>query len=409
MSLHQLGPLIRLWGLPLTDIPPPGVTSDDLAPFLITILQEAVPFLDTISPRGNTTSEPSPPWKSKGTKTYPDSTASVDILERTIPTTELELIMARSHLAHSHEQATKLRPEIWACRRSVHEDAARRGTASWDEFVDALKVRHAEAEEDFTPNIRSIHTPLEWDCSGVEAEEGGVVWRDFTLKVHESKHALAGPLKNRVFAVLQMTASAAGEDAKEFVVVSIAINDFANAPEAVLSKEKGPVAGAYTSVERVRKLESGEIEWVMATASDAKGVLPLWVQAKAVPGQVAKDVSLFLSWAEKERSKVRDGTKAPEHTAQQGNGTGPSCRQGGKTAEHGTEGEPVAANEVTEPEAAVVQGDAGTAKSEPAGPSETTGATDSSPPSVPPKNDEINPDEREGVVAKETSAPKAEA
>ncbi|PKS10572.1 hypothetical protein jhhlp_002326 [Lomentospora prolificans] len=311
MSLHRLGPLIRLWGLPLTDIPPPGVASDDLAPFLMAILQEAVPFLDTISPRAGP-SEDDSLWKSKGTKTFPGSSAPVEVLERIIPVAELELVMARSQLAHGHDQATKLHSEVWACRRSVHEDTARKGTASWDEFVSAIKVHHAEAEEDFTPNIRRVHTPLEWDCSGVEAEEGGLIWQDFTLKVHESKHNIGAPLKDRVFAVLQMTASAAGE-AREFVVVSIAINDFSNAPEAVLSKEKGPVVGAYTSVERVRKLDTGEIEWIMATVSDARGVLPLWVQAMAVPGQVAKDVSLFLSWIEKERPKA-EANDAPSST-----------------------------------------------------------------------------------------------
>jgi hypothetical protein len=41
----------------------------------------------------------------------------------------------------------------------------------------------------------------------------------------------------------------------------------------------------------------------MATASDAKGVLPRWVQAKAVPGQIARDVQLFIRWIAKEREQ----------------------------------------------------------------------------------------------------------
>jgi hypothetical protein len=32
-------------------------------------------------------------------------------------------------------------------------------------------------------------------------------------------------------------------------------------------------------------------------------VLPAWVQRGAVPGQIAKDVSLFLGWIAKERTK----------------------------------------------------------------------------------------------------------
>ena len=39
----------------------------------------------------------------------------------------------------------------------------------------------------------------------------------------------------------------------------------------------------------------------MATASEAGGLLPSWVQARAVPGQIAKDVPLFLAWADRQR------------------------------------------------------------------------------------------------------------
>ena len=34
----------------------------------------------------------------------------------------------------------------------------------------------------------------------------------------------------------------------------------------------------------------------MATASDAKGNLPHWVQRRGVPGAIAKDVGLFMKW-----------------------------------------------------------------------------------------------------------------
>jgi len=57
------------------------------------------------------------------------------------------------------------------------------------------------------------------------------------------------------------------------------------------------VMAAYTSIERIRVLPTnGDVEWIMATASDAGGVLPQWMQNLAVPGAVAKDVELFMSW-----------------------------------------------------------------------------------------------------------------
>ncbi|POR36430.1 Uncharacterized protein TPAR_03377, partial [Tolypocladium paradoxum] len=42
----------------------------------------------------------------------------------------------------------------------------------------------------------------------------------------------------------------------------------------------------------------------MGTASDARGVLPAWVQRMAVPGQIAKDVDMFLGWIAEERKKT---------------------------------------------------------------------------------------------------------
>jgi Protein of unknown function (DUF3074) len=61
------------------------------------------------------------------------------------------------------------------------------------------------------------------------------------------------------------------------------------------------VQGLYTAVETctLRKKSAGEgeeIDWIMATASDTKGNLPMWVQKLALPGAVPKDVSYFTKW-----------------------------------------------------------------------------------------------------------------
>ena len=34
----------------------------------------------------------------------------------------------------------------------------------------------------------------------------------------------------------------------------------------------------------------------MATASNARGSLPMWAQKMGVPGAVVKDVGLFMKW-----------------------------------------------------------------------------------------------------------------
>jgi len=142
---------------------------------------------------------------------------------------------------------------------------------------------------------------MTWDTSGIEVEVGTDKWTDITLVVEEMKHKIEPkPLHNRTFPVLQLAATLSG--AQEFVVISIPLKDFPKSPYAEYARDKSLVVGAYVSVERIRVLPSnGEIEWIMATASDAGGVLPQWMQNMAVPGVVAKDVDYFLSWISKER------------------------------------------------------------------------------------------------------------
>ncbi|KAL1882740.1 hypothetical protein VTK73DRAFT_1260 [Phialemonium thermophilum] len=345
----QLGPLLRLWGLTTAQLPDPSETPDNLAPFLISILQEAVPFIDSAAPKSPVPQNQSLAWKTKGTKSYPESDAPVYLSERVIPSSELARIAGRSSPPSvSLRHDARIPPETWVCRRSVHRDLQRKGTASWTEFRAAMKDQHAETEKDMTPTVIGARVALSWDCGIVEAVEGGETWGQFTLCVEEMRHRIGRPvLKDRIFPVLQMTCSSmdgnrtinggrrtlvaggmmgmqADEDNEggghdyssdaaavsrtekpEFLIVNITVADFvSSAPQAQLSREKDVVVGAYVSVERIRKLpDSGDIEWVMATASDARGVLPLWLQSMAVPGQIAKDVPLFLSWIERQRQK----------------------------------------------------------------------------------------------------------
>ncbi|KAM4059732.1 hypothetical protein HRG_002640 [Hirsutella rhossiliensis] len=307
----KYGPLIRLWGVDVSSqLPSPSASSEELRPLLKSILSEALPFIETIpssappstsaasSPSTtSTTGDSSSPWKAKGVKTFPHSISPVHLFERTVPAAALASVAKEHALPPSVVDASsQVRAETWAARRSVHEDAAARGTASWAEWVRCFKDDHAEAEREFTPTVLSTRVRRQWDdCGGVDVDG----WTDWTLKLEESVHKLPPPLKARVFPVLQATASARGR--RDFVVVQIA----AVAPRADNGGDDGggsAVRGVYTSVERLRETPGG-IEWTMATASDAGGVLPAWVQRMAVPTQIAKDVDMFLSWIAEERDK----------------------------------------------------------------------------------------------------------
>lgn len=313
---NTLGPHIRLWGIPTAELPSPTESAETLAPFLISLLQEAVPFINSAAPGANSTKPDPKLWQHKSDKSHTDSEAKVEVLERVVSGAELDIISARAGTSVTD----KLDPETWMCRRSVHTDAAMKGTASWAEFVRCFRDEHAEAEDAFTPNVMRTHEALVWDCGGVEATEGGVVWGSFTLKVVEMRHRIGRPMKDRTFPVLQMVADASGpgnneKKRDEFLVVSVPVPDFNTAEASLLAKEKGAQIARYVSVERIRKLDDGKIEWLMATASDAGGMLPAWIQNMAMPGVVWKDVPLFLGWIATERGKrniAKDGVKGKE-------------------------------------------------------------------------------------------------
>lgn len=357
-------PLLRLSGIQTADLPSPSASADELRPFVTALLEEAIPLIDSAAPRMGWAAKL---WKSKGTKKFPESDGRVDLSERVVthsssssssgggagdaPThTKAAGETAVSGVTSSTATSTTATPtaETWACRRSVHVDAATKGTASWAEFVDALRDHHVETEDAFTPTVLAHHVAVTWDGAsslttveaggadaGADADGPALRWGRVGVSLVEMKHKMPAPLKPRVFPVLQVTVTSAGEgEGDEFVVVSVPVGDVGTGKMkdlARLSVEKGVVLGAYASVERVRRLPAAregaggaggdggrQIEWVMATASDAKGSLPMWIQTKAVPGAIAKDVSLFLSWVEGERRKQERGAGVSAGSGQNG-------------------------------------------------------------------------------------------
>ncbi|SPQ27546.1 d227df4e-6b9b-4378-944f-f4e56224dff8 [Thermothielavioides terrestris] len=365
-----LGPLVRLRGISTSHLPAPAATTAELAPLLTSILREALPFIDSAAPRQPPTTNNNKPgstptlWKRRSTKTWaPSSTASsssslqptrIERFTRVIPASELRPLAAAAASSGAATTTTttttaaarESESETWVCRRSEHADRAERGTASWAEFERCFRDEHAAAEVAFTPAAVAGHEALVWAVDGrggegrgrgdegddgagagaggdggvrpLEVEEGGRVWGRFTLKMVEMRHRVGRPvLKDRTFPVLQMTAAAvvdglAGGASDEFVVVSIPVPDFALSEHSKLAREPGALVARYVSVERFRRLGGdgeGRIEWLMATASDAGGVLPMWVQNMATPGVIWKDVPLFLDWIARER-EARDATKS---------------------------------------------------------------------------------------------------
>jgi hypothetical protein len=239
-------------------------------------------------------------WKHKAVKTYDGSTAPVHVFERTVDAETLGIVAQKN--PGLGVSPSKTQSELWALRRSTHEPKKEKGTADWDEFVRCFKEKHAEAERAFTPGVVSFKRLQEWDCSGIEIQLEGETWVDWTLRREESVHDLPGPLSKRVFPVLQATAAVRGR--KEFIVIQIAIRADDDATDVAV--HDGPVRAAYSSIERVRELEDGNLEWIMGTVSDAKGLVPMWAQKLGLSGAIAKDVGMFMRWIGEERLKGKD-------------------------------------------------------------------------------------------------------
>jgi len=293
-----LGPLVRLEGITIQQLPsggkPAGTdsTASDLKTFITNVITESVPFIDGVAPKAGGLSS----WKKKGSgKRYSSSEALVYSYERTVSGRELDKIPGMNQFSADRKD------ETWFCRRSCHRNATENGTASWEEFIHSFKEHHHESEDAFTPSVIGAREAMTWDTQGIEVEAHGGRWINISLKVVEMKHKIdPKPLKNRTFPVLQLSASLV--DTQEFIVVSIPVTDFDKAPQAEYARDKSLVVASYSSIERIRILpESGEIEWIMATASDAGGVLPQWLQNLAVPGKVAHDVDMFLAWIPSQR------------------------------------------------------------------------------------------------------------
>ena len=286
-------------------------------------------------------------WKRKGTKTHADSAAAIEVSERWVETPP----SSPAEGGGGGGGGGKRGREMWCARRSVHEDAARPGSASWAEFDRAFRTHHVASELAFTPNAQAAHEAVVWDCAGVSVglpspsssprDDGhGEAYGDFRLAVLEMRHRVGTGLKDRTFPVLQMSCRAVGPGADlgtagggggggggeqkaedELFVVSVPVPDFGDDPRSKLAAEPDALVAAYVSVERIRRLPplggdgkghaatgggGGGIEWLMATAGDAGGILPAWIQNIAMPAVIWKDVPLFLSWIAKERVKSGD-------------------------------------------------------------------------------------------------------
>ncbi|EAW19416.1 SRPBCC family protein [Aspergillus fischeri NRRL 181] len=294
-------PLIRLSPHPLSSLPAhpslnasPSSSRPPLHSFLETALSEAHSLLTDTIP--NTFKvDPKP-------RSSPPATAKVQLLKRTI---------------RHGKGSVRGEEEFWVCRKSVHQDAAVDGSASWEEFRRGLRENHSENEMAYTPSVTSVERLLEWPTEG--EIEGG--WRQVGM------HA------PRTFISLVISADLPNFVHQGFMTVQIplAAKPTDAIPHEIREKvasvaPRNAVFASYASVEQVvsvptpavasnphargRTGDANQQEWTMATTSYAGGAIPRWIQRSwtmgGVPKAIVADVGYFISWTGQQRSNISD-------------------------------------------------------------------------------------------------------
>ncbi|KZT35074.1 hypothetical protein SISSUDRAFT_1051962 [Sistotremastrum suecicum HHB10207 ss-3] len=113
------------------------------------------------------------------------------------------------------------------------------------------------------------------------------------------------PVSPRVFTVYQLThlpPSSPGIP-KEGYIVSIPIDLSSPGDEALAEKEEKAVRGRYVSVEYIKELEDGGVEWIMATSSTPGGNIPNFVAEHSMPSQISNDVPHYIEWMQKQKAR----------------------------------------------------------------------------------------------------------
>lgn len=329
--MQDTSPLIRLAGFQPSELPShPALASTDSAD---TKRPDLVPFVLALLDQTNNYLHPqifNLRYKSHSHKPSPPSNTDVEILTYSLPASDISQINWSDPATTAGVGRVKprdIKTEHWCARRSYHSNVSSKvnpATASWEEFVFGLRDNHSKHEQDFTPTLYDARHILDWS---EEIQKAGQAWKlgdrsaeapgqysytDITLSIYEMCHEIPFPLQPRCFPVLVATASI---NPSKFVAVTVPVNlssfegafysNGRNRTEGTTPMQKKQVVlGAYSAMEKCElysKHEEGkdtkeEIEWLMTTASDAKGNLPMAVQKSSMPGQVVKDVGYFLKW-----------------------------------------------------------------------------------------------------------------
>ena len=123
--------------------------------FVTSIILEADAAMDADSLKW------SGPEKSKAST---PSTAKVETGKKAISAEEMRGLEWKDSIVASRRQSPLSDKEEWFGRKSVHENAAKKGTATFAELDAGLRKDHAVQECAYTPGMPRLHHAGPWPC-----------------------------------------------------------------------------------------------------------------------------------------------------------------------------------------------------------------------------------------------------
>lgn len=165
----------------------------------------------------------------------------------------------------------------WHCRLSEHPP----DQITFQQLWDKMAYDKASNEKEFTPILNKVTKVKELSP---------------TAQIWALHYKFPFPVSKRIFTVLQVVHEE-NTNPPSGLIVSIPI-DLSEHKELQKYEEKG-VRAYYVSVERVKQLENGNVEWRMATSSDIGGFIPKFVTERSMDKSIAEDVPHFFHWFEK--------------------------------------------------------------------------------------------------------------
>lgn len=185
-----------------------------------------------------------------------------------------------------------LNGDYWVARVNEFEEVPSDGINSlWKKLLkysigstELLQLCHTVYEEEYIEEI------YEHKLTPYELPDPPKGYQCFSY-LTELFYKLQWPLKTRRFCNLVHVVKST--NSKVAFVISLAIHP-SLIPNA--SKSLSLVDGQFTSVEKLA-YDGEDLQWIMATCSNANGIVPEWIAKKALNGAIAKDVPSFMNWA----------------------------------------------------------------------------------------------------------------